>query len=776
MSVPFFPPLPLCLHQKTMQYGEHEARDQGKYSGDVATTQSHYKKLVLHLFSHLNIALHNPSFYSIMIGKMVKIRQLDKEDCAAACLASISYHYGLKVPISDIRRKCGTTIEGTSIKGILEAASSLKFEAFAYKNSTPCYTLKHLTGIPLPSILHFKNKNGWLHFVVLYRSTENYAIIMDPSDGEIHKMGPDELLTRWTGYLITISPAMDFRRGDSTTPFLSRFLRLLRLYKGEIIPSLAGSIIYVILGISFPLYLQFIIDRAIPAGDTGSIIVCSALVLLLIVTSLFIGYIRTLMIIRGGVKMDGTLIMGYIRQIMHLPTQFFKERSTGEIHSRIGDIYKIRGFISGKMTMIIISVLALFLSFFLLFSFQWRLALITFAFVPLYILVYFIADKTSKRDNRHIIESAASFDSSTIETISNIETVKNFSGEEYFYKKIEEKYSNMGLRIYRGGVNNVKISTAADSFTHLLSFTIVTIGTLFVFESALTTGELVSFFTISSFFTSPLSVLIEGTNDLNEAKIAFQRVFEILDMEREDDTSDVIPITGLPDGDIKLEEISFRYTGKRALFEKLSFTLRKGKITTIMGENGCGKSTLASLLMRSYSPSSGNICIGNLNINQFALKEWRKYISIIPQQDSLFDGNVLENIVVGDKSPNIDRVTEICESVGMIDFIKELPKGLLSPVGEGGRILSGGERVKIALARALYRDPQILIMDEVTSHLDMESCERIYTLSRYLADNGVTVINISHDQRFVEYSDYVVNLNKCGHTEVTDRTPYVAMT
>ena len=162
--------------------------------------------------------------------------------------------------------------------------------------------------------------------------------------------------------------------------------------------------------------------------------------------------------------------------------------------------------------------------------------------------------------------------------------------------------------------------------------------------------------------------------------------------------------------------------------------------------------------MRAHEPASGSILSGNLNISQFSISEWRKHISIIPQRESLFDGTALENIVLGDNKPDIDKVLELCEAVGMIDFIKNQPKGLATPVGEGGKFLSAGERTKIALIRALYRSPQIIIMDEVTSHLDTASSQMIIALARRLADEGKTIINITHDRKFLEISDYVVNL------------------
>lgn len=706
-----------------------------------------------------------------MMRSWTKVKQLDKHDCAAACLAAISSYYGLKMAITTIRQKCGTTIEGTNIKGILEAASLLNIEAHAYKSSSPCYTLKILSGIPVPSILHFKNEDGWLHFVVLYRCSSKYAFIMDPADGEIHRISDSELRSRWTGYIITLSPSLNFRKGDHSTPLGERFRELFNAFRGELIPALLGSVIYVLSGLGLSLYLQYAIDKIIPSQDTSALAGCATVVGMIIFFSLFIGYVRTILIIRGGIRIDGTLIMEYIRQVMHLPLPFFKERSVGEIHSRVSDIYKIRAFISGKMMIIFISVLALVCSIGLLFSFYWKLALMTLGFIPLYALLYYVADKRSKKYNKLIIESAAAFDSVTIEALSSIETVKWFSGEDMFSKRIEQKYTQMGEKLYNGGRSSAGISAMVDILTQTLTFTIITAGTIFVIGSELSTGELVSFYSVSAFFTSPVSILIESSKELNDARIAALRVFEIMDLEREEGKRDYITIPESDTYSIELKEVSFGYTGKRGLFHNISAMFPGGKVTSITGENGSGKSTIASLIMRIYEPDSGYIAMNGLKINQFDLIRWRQHISIIPQVDSLFDGSVLENITVGDRAPDIKKVMEICVRVGMIDFINSLPQGLLTAVGQNGRLLSGGERAKMAIARALYREPKILIMDEVTSHLDRSSAERIYSLTRELATGGMTIINITHDKNFLQYSDYVVNLNKCEHTQVNYHTP-----
>lgn len=703
--------------------------------------------------------------------RKVKIRQLDKYDCAAACLASVASYYGIDTPVTLIREKCGTNIEGTNIKGIIEAASYLNIEARAFKSTIPCYTITQFSDIPTPSILLFKRQDHWLHFVVLYKINKKRVIIMDPSDGEFHPIDEKELSTRWTGHLITLTPTPDFTKGDRRTPFLDKIWNLIQTNKSDLLSALIGSIVYVLIGLSTSLSLQLIIDRIIPERETESLAVLSIGILALILLSLFIGYIRTIFIIRGGLKIDALLIMKYINHILHLPLSFFNTRTTGDINARIGDAYKIRSFISSKLILIFISVLSIIISFALLFSYYWKLALIAIAYIPLYAGLYCYADRSNKKHNKGIIEASAAFEGCTIDTISSIESIQYFSSQEYFSKRIEKIYTSLSRKLYLGSKNNAHISLLSEALTHSLSFIIIIIGAGYVLNSHLSIGELVSFFTIASFFTSPVAVLIESTNEITEAKVAAQRLFEILDLEREDSPGPAPIHQENYFKDIVFDNVHFKYPGQKELFNGLSFTAPKGKITTIIGRNGSGKSTLASMLMRSITPTSGAIFLDNTNIAHIDLQDWRDKISIIPQHIRLFDSTILDNITMGDTGYNIDKVLGICEMVGMIDFIKKLPKGLLSDVGEGGRLLSGGEKGKIALARALYKESQILIMDEVTSSLDETSALKIYTLSSILAQQGKTIINITHDKMFLPYSDKIINIDTSAHEKGDSHPP-----
>ena len=297
----------VCL-RKAISHETDEERDCRECTGNATRFKPSSTGIVPHITHPLHPSVHSIGNSGTMRRK-TKIRQLDKQDCAAACLASVASHYGLNIPLTIIRQKCGTTTEGTNLKGILEAASHLSMNARAYKTSSPCNAIQHLTGIPVPSILHFKREDGWLHFVVLYRVSSKNILIMDPMDGEMHKLDEAEFQKLWTGYIILITPASTFLKGDHTIPLSSRITGLLKDHGREIVPSVLGSLTYVLIGLGTSLLLQHTIDHIMPQHSLEPIFHCAILFGILVVLSVFIGYIRTIYLIRGSINIDAAIIL-----------------------------------------------------------------------------------------------------------------------------------------------------------------------------------------------------------------------------------------------------------------------------------------------------------------------------------------------------------------------------------------------------------------------------------------------------------------------------------
>jgi len=268
-----------------------------------------------------------------------------------------------------------------------------------------------------------------------------------------------------------------------------------------------------------------------------------------------------------------------------------------------------------------------------------------------------------------------------------------------------------------------------------------------------------SFYAIIGYFTGPVSSLIGANKQIQNALIAADRLFEIMDLEREESENKII-LTSQKIGDITFKNVKFRYGTRVEVFKDFNLTIPKGKITAIVGESGSGKSTLMSLLQNIYPIQKGRISIGDLDLNYIDKESLRELVSVVPQKIDLFAGNVIENIAVGEFVPNMEKIIDICKSIGILEFIETLPNGFGTYLGENGASLSGGQKQRIAIARALYKEPEILVLDEATSSLDSKSENYIQKTINSLREKEKTIIIIAHRLSTIINADFIVVLDK----------------
>lgn len=683
------------------------------------------------------------------------IKQHDETDCGAACIASVARFYGRNIPIAVIRENAGTSFAGTTIKGIIDACREIGFKAEGYKS--PEKDMLALEAVGRPLILHLVNRREDLHFVVLYRCGRKKSTIMDPATGSTERIATDELKRQWTGYLVMARPDEESvpEWNDRIGNPLTRFSSLLN--KSEFALMMASSIVYVIAGISTALFLQHIIDKVIPSHDTMELARAGSLMLAIMICTLFLGYGRIIYSLRLNLKMDSSLVMGYLRHLFRLPAGFFCRRGAGELNSRVGDITKIRAFVTEGVTNMATSAILLAVSFTLMFTCQWRIALLMLLFIPVYLILYVTADRVNRKVNREIIEESAAFEERTVESITAVRVIKYFGEEDSYFKAIRKQYANLVNRLFNGGRYMGTFASWSDAISKLLTLTLLTAGSALIFAGSLTIGELVSFYSLTAYFSAPLSQLVEISNQYTEARISAERIGEIFDLPEEGEIGEELPIDW--SSEILIDNIEFSYPGNPVLIKDFSMTIRPGRITVLRGESGCGKSSIASLLMRDYSVQKGNIYIGDTPIGMTSLKEWRKFISIVPQDAPLMNGTILENITCHAAEPDYKAISSILENLGLKKFIKELPLGLLTKVGERGSVLSGGQRQRIALARAIYHNPQVLILDEATSSLDDVSRDFILKEVLRLKDEGKAILMITHKHTDASIADYSIEMN-----------------
>lgn len=357
------------------------------------------------------------------------------------------------------------------------------------------------------------------------------------------------------------------------------------------------------------------------------------------------------------------------------------------------------------------------------------------------------------------MENSAELETQLVESLNNVATIKRFGLEEFANLKTENRFIGLLRTIYFTATRGLYIGNASALITGVFTIILLWVGSGFVLDNTLTPGELLSFYSLIGYFTGPASGLIGMNKTLQDALIAADRLFEIMDLEREA-TANKILLTPDMMGDILFKEVSFRYGARVTVFDKLSLLLPKGKINAVVGESGSGKSTLLSLLQNLYPLREGNIFIGSYDINYLDNVSLRQMVSVVPQQIDLFAGTVVENIAVGEYEPDMKKLIFYCNLLGITDFIEKLPNGFQTQLGERGANLSGGQRQRLAIARALYRTPQILILDEATSSLDAHSEQFVQRTLHLLRQEGITVILIAHRMSTVKNADKIVVLHE----------------
>lgn len=680
------------------------------------------------------------------------IKQHNVTDCGAACLASVAAHYKLQIPIARIRQYANTDKKGTTVLGMIEAAERLGFQAKGVKG-----VVESLSKIPKPAIAHVAKKEGLLHYVVIYGVTDKHITVMDPGIGKTEKLQLSDFLKEWTGVLILLLPTEQFEVGNQKISTIQRFWHLLRPHTSVMLQALVGAAVYTILGLSTSIYIQKITDNVIVEGNKNLLNLLSLGMILLLLLQVVLGAVKSVFALKTGQSIDARLILGYYKHLLKLPQQFFDTMRVGEIISRVNDAVKIRVFINDVLISLAVNIFIVVFSFGLMFTYYWKLALLMLAIIPFYIIIYFIVNRINKKQQRALMESSAELESQLVESLNSIATIKRFGIEDMTNLKTENRFVALLRTIYQSSISGLYIGSTSEFITRLLTIVLLWVGTYFVIEQELTPGELLSFYSLVGYFTGPIQSLIGTNKTIQEALIAADRLFEIIDLEREE-ASNKMALTPEMVGNIRFENVNFRYGTRVQVFDNLILTIQKGEITAIIGESGSGKSTLMYLLQNLYSLTSGSIFIGNYDIKHISSESLRKIVSVVPQQIDLLSGSLLENISLGDFNPNMQRIIEISNLLGNSTFIEKLPNGFNTRLGEHGTNLSGGQRQRIAIARALYRNPEILILDEATSALDVISERNIQNAIDFLRNQGKTIIIIAHRLSTIKSADKILVL------------------
>ena len=678
--------------------------------------------------------------------------QRDASDCGACCLRFVAKHFGHFHPLAKIRRLSGTNQQGSTALGLIEAARVLGFSAKGVKGPAEA-----LPTVPVPAIAHCLIDKKLLHYVVLLKWTPGYARVMDPAVGRVEKWSHEKFQSAWTGVLILLAPAAGFQPGDHTVPPARRLWSLLKPHGAVLSQAFVGAVLSTILALATSIYVQKIMDNVIPDGNRQLLNLLGVAMLVVLGFKLVLGVFQSLLSLRTAQMIDATLILGYYRHLLRLPQPFFDTMRVGEITSRVADAVKIRNFLNTALLNLVLNPLILVFALAVMFFYSWKLALLSLALVPLNAALYWFINLRNRTYQRQLMERGADFDAQLVSSLHAQSAIRRFQLEESEGLKTETRLVRLLKTSWRASLAALGTGTAGTFLTSAYLIGLLWLGAGLVLDVGLTPGELMSCYTLAGYLTGPITALLGLNSSIQETLIATDRLFEIMDLELEQDRG---TIAFRPEhvGDFRFEGISFKHPGRLATLHDLTLTLPAGRITVIAGASGCGKSTLLALVQRLYLPDLGRILLGDIDLSYFQLASLRRHLAVVSQQTHLLTGTILENLAPGEAQPDLQRLLKLCREVGALEFIEELPQGFFTHLTENGANLSGGQRQRLALVRALYLDVPILLLDEPTSALDAAAEESFIRLLQAQRDAGKTIIIAAHHARLIAAADGVVRM------------------
>lgn len=694
------------------------------------------------------------------------VKQHDIKDCGPACLSTICRNYGKKISIAKLRELTKTDNIGTSIYGLVDGARKIGLDA-APLEGTQDELLEAISKneINLPAIAHVIIDKHLEHYVVIHKITKSKFIIADPSKG-IVKYSYNDFFSIWTGHIVTFSKTEEFEMTNETKGTLSRFFVLITTQKIQLFSIFMISIVITAISLTGAYAFKLVIDGIVLKDNNTSqlqaifnnIHIIGIALLSLYTIQAAAQVFRSMLVAKLSNKLDTVVMLEYYNHVVSLPMKFFSTRKTGEILSRFSDASKIREAISNVALTVMIDFVLALAGGYLLFILSPVLLSISIVIIILYLLLVFCFNNPIKKINYETMENNAQLSSYLKESIDGIETVKAFNNENAVKTQTKTKLAKLFDKIYKGSI----IYSLQDSLSGFIASAgaaiILWIGIILVQRGTITLGSLVTFQAMMTYFIDPMKNIIELQPTIQTAVVAADRLSDMLDVEIEEMSA----LTNQPykfSNRILFDNISFRYGNRKRVLNDIHIEIKRGERIALVGESGSGKTTLVKLLMNLYPPEKGTIYIDNADIQNISLKMIRRKIAYISQDIFLFSDTIKNNLKIGRKDISDKDILHVLKQSLADKFIEKQSLGLDTMLEENGNNLSGGEKQRLAIARALLRNPDILIMDEATSNLD--------SITEKMIDN--TIFNLSNDITCIMIAHRLSTIMKCDKIYVMER-------
>lgn len=715
-------------------------------------------------------------------------KQADSKDCGPTCLKIIAKHYGKTLNIQTLRSLSETTREGSNLLTLSDAAEKIGFRTLGVKLS-----IKKLEEAPLPCILHWNNN----HYVVLYKigswklgvGRKNKVFkIADPAHGLL-EYNEDDFLKFWIGNNATldteegiallVEPTPNFYKYEWDTEDkkvfgFSLLTKYIIPYKSFVVQLAIGLLAGSLLQLIFPFLTQSIVDVGIQNQNLHFIYLVLFAQLFLFFGKIALELIRSWILLHLSTRINISLISDFFIKLMNLPISFFDVRMTGDIMQRINDHHRIERILTTSSLSVLFSVINMFIMGGVLAYYNLKIFAVFFIGSILYFgWVVLFLKRREALDYKRFAEVSQE-QSKVIELINGMQEIKLHNAEKqkrWGWEYIQARLFKVSMK---GLVLEQTQSIGSNFINELKNIIIVFLSAKLVIDGQITLGMMMAISSIVGNLNGPVLQLIGFIREVQDAKISLARLSEIHEKEdeaqQEETQTNDIPL----ESDITLNEVSFRYVGLDSnVLDNLNLTIPANKITAIVGTSGSGKTTLMKLLLKFYEPNKGQITIGKTDLNNIKQKSWRSHIGTVMQEGYIFNDTIANNIAVGVDIINKDRLVYAADVANILSFIQEYPLGFNTKIGQEGVGMSTGQKQRLLIARAVYKNPEMLFFDEATSSLDANNEKEIMEKLNVFFKNK-TVVVIAHRLSTVMNADQIVVLEKGKIIETGNHNELVA--
>lgn len=713
-------------------------------------------------------------------------RQLDSMDCGPTCLRMIARFFGKTYSTQFLREKSYIDKAGVSLKGISEAAESIGFRTLAVKVSLSEKEKENLHGgqfqptlsdAPLPCIVHW-NQN---HFVVAYKITKSHVYIADPGDDKI-KLSHEDFKksfcsdgSQGIALLLETTPSFyNYGEEKESLKGLSYILQYVKPHYKLLGQLILGLLVGTVLQLVFPFLTQSLVDIGIETQNLNFIHLILIGQLVLIFSQIVVKFLQSWILLHISTRLNVSMVADFLIKMMKLPLYFFDAKNTGDIMQRINDHRRIESFLTQSLLSSMLAIINLIVFSIILLIYNNTIFLIYSISAILYITYITLFLKKRKEIDYRSFQQMSDNQDSLYEIIQGMQEIK-LQGS---YLKRRSQWMGIQAKLFKVNMSSLALAQYQDAGSQLINnvkdILITFIAAKAVMDGDLTLGMMIAIQYIIGQLNMPLQQLVTFIRSAQDASISLERISEVHDMENEE-KDDMQRLHEIPAGNIVIKDLSFRYTPiLDDVLDNINITLEKGKTTAIVGTSGSGKTTLIKLLLGFYQPTKGQILVGNTPLSFIQSKTWRAKCGAVMQDGYLFSDSISNNIAESDDRVDFNKVNEAIAAANLTPFIESLPLGLSTKIGSKGNGISQGQRQRMLIARAIYKNPDFLFFDEATNALDANNEKVIMeNLNKFL--EGKTAVIVAHRLSTVKNADKIIVLEngkvveEGSHRELVER-------